>query len=221
VRHRLICVGIPSGDAGVHAALVDSLLAEQLMAAEQGIHFHIQWELGCSNIDVARNRIASAFLRDSPSGRLVFVDSDISWKAGDLVRLASRVDDVVGATYKPKDGTEKWHGLEPFAHRGRDYTVGGLPTGFLAISRQALERLRGGSRVWQSVDGKPLWEFFRTGFHGDRYLTEDYGFCATWRATGGECILDPSIVLRHWAGVRAYGGDPTAWLAEQSAKEVA
>ena len=61
----LVCVGIPTIDGKPHAQTVDSLLAEQLLGYGRGVHFLVLWEVGCSLIGVARNKIARSFL-DTP-----------------------------------------------------------------------------------------------------------------------------------------------------------
>lgn len=207
----LICVGIPTYDGKACAQTVDSLLAEQFLALEQGVHILPLWEIGTALIGVARNRLARAFLDISKADCMVFVDADISWSAGDLVRLAQRPEEVVGATYRTKREAEKWHVFGEPQKVGGLYRVDGLPGGFLKVSRSAYETIRP-NRYLDSI-GKEWSDYFPTGFHGGRLYGEDYGFCRLWRETGGDVWLDPSIKLRHHDGSRAFSGDPEKWLA--------
>ncbi len=85
----LVCIGLPCIDGRPYAGTVDSLLAEQLLGYRKGVHFLILWEIGCSLIGVARNRIADRFLNETKADALIFVDADISWKAGDLANWPS------------------------------------------------------------------------------------------------------------------------------------
>jgi hypothetical protein len=205
----LFCVGIPSIDGKVCAQTMDSLLAEQLLGMQQGVHFLILWELGCSLIGSARNKIAHRFL-ETKADTLVFVDADISWKAGELVKLAKRSEPVIGGTYRAKRDDELYHVFGLGKQAGDLYPVKGLPGGFLKIDRAAFEAIK--PLRYADAQGKAIGDYFPTGFHRGRFYGEDYGFCRLWRATGGRVWLDPSIILRHHDGVRAYTGDPAAWL---------
>lgn len=211
----LVCVGIPTIDGKPCANTVDSLLAEQFIGLQQGVHIIVVWEIGCSLIGAARNLIAKRFL-EGKADCLVMVDADISWKGGDLARLASRPEDVIGATYRTKTDSQvvfHVHGkAEPV---GDLYRVDGLPGGFMKISRRALEAIP--ANQYDHHDGTPVSDYFPTGFHDGRFYGEDYGFCRLWRETGGDVWLDPSIKLRHHDGMRAFSGDPLEWLKSNGA----
>jgi hypothetical protein len=43
------------------------------------------------------------------------------------------------------------------------------------------------------------------------YLSEDYTFCARWRALGGKIWLDTKSILSH-SGTYEFVGDPSARL---------
>ena len=104
----LVCVGIPTMDGRVCSQTTDSLLAEQFLGLKQGVHFLILWEIGCSMIGVARNKIARRFM-ETKADCLVFVDSDISWTGGDLLKLVARPEKVVGGTYRAKREDDYYH----------------------------------------------------------------------------------------------------------------
>lgn len=207
----LVCIGIPTHDGKPCANTVDSLLAEQLLGFREGVHFIVLWEIGCSLIGAARNMIARRFLA-SPADCLVMVDSDISWKAGDLRKLAQSPHDVIGGTYRIKtDDLVHFHAQgTPEPVSDNLYKVEGLPGGFMKISRKAFEAIP--ANQYEHRDGKPVNDFFPTGFHDGRFYGEDYGFCRLWREAGGSVFLDTSIKLRHHDGMRAFEGDPDEWV---------
>ncbi len=206
----LVCVGIPTIDGKPCANTVDSLLAEQLLGFQQGVHLLVIWEVGCSLIGVARNKIARRFLDTKGAEFLVFVDSDMSWTGGDLVKLAKRPQDVVGGTYRAKRDDDYYHVRGMPRAEGDLHEVEGLPGGFLKISRSAFERTQ--AQLYTDQDGREMRDYFPTGFHEGTIWGEDYGFCRLWREAGGQVWLDASLKLRHHDGLKAYAGDPQKWL---------
>lgn len=211
----LVCVGIPCLDGRPYANTVDSLLAEQMLGYGQGVHFLVLWEIGCSLIGVARNRIARSFLDVKEADCLVFLDADISWTAGDMARLAKRPQDVIGGTYRAKREDTLFHVRGSPEKHGDLYKVEGVPTGFLKVSRKAFETIH--ANPYKDENGRDMRDYFPTGYHNGEIWGEDYGFCRLWRESGGSVWLDPTIKLRHHDGNRCYTGDFEAWLEETHA----
>lgn len=207
----LVCVGIPTIDGKLHANTVDALLADTLLGHTQGVHFLVKTEMGCSLIGAARNTIAKWFLDFKQADALIFVDADISWKAGTLVSLAKRTQHVVGGTYRAKQDEEKFHIRGIPQEDGDLMRVEGLPGGFLKISRTALECMDNAVE-YETEHGDKLRNWFPTEVVDGSLWGEDYGFCRLWREKGGEVYLDPSLQLRHHDGMRAYMGDPKKWI---------
>lgn len=206
----LVCVGIPTIDGKPHCNLVDSLLAETVLGSGQGVHFLVLWEIGCSLIGVARNKIARRFLDQPKADCLIMVDSDISWVGGELARLARRTEHVVGGTYRAKTEDERFHLRGVPEKRGDLLKVEGLPGGFMKISRHALETMK--APTYCEENGREMRDWFPVGMHDGEMWGEDYGFCRQWRESGGEVFLDPSIKLRHHDGMRCFAGDPAEWI---------
>lgn len=206
----LVCVGIPTIDGKPCAQTVDSLLAESFLGHRQGVHFLVMWEIGCSLIGVARNRLARRFLDTKGADCLVFVDSDISWKGGELARLAMQPHDVIGGTYRTKQEEVKFHVRGSPEKVGDLWKVDGLPGGFIKISRKAFEQTEANS--YEDENGRQMKDYFPTGYMDGKIWGEDYGFCRQYRASGGEIWLDPSIRLRHHDGGRFFDGDFEPWL---------
>ncbi len=209
----IVCVGIPTIDGKPCAQTVDSLLAEQLIALRQGVHLLVLWQIGTSLIGPARNLLAKQFLDIKEANSMVFVDSDISWAAGDLLKIALSDFDVVGATYRSKQEEVSFHVLGKPEKHGDFYKVDGLPGGFIKVSRKAYETIK--AVRYEGADGMVVSDYFPTGIHNGVLYGEDYGFCRLWREFGGDVMLDPSIVLRHHDGGRAFTGSPKEWIEEQ------
>jgi hypothetical protein len=206
----LVYVGIPVLDGKPYAALVDSLLAEQLHCQSQGVHLLVEWEVGCSLIGDARNRLAKRFLATTECKAMVFVDADISWPPGSLLKLVKSRKDVIGATYRSKQDDVHFHVHGRIDPVGKLYAVGGLPGGFIKISRRAFGQMK--PKGYLASDNTVTHDYFPMGFHRGTYYGEDYGFCRLYRQSGGTVWLDPSIQLRHHDGLRHFTGDPAEWL---------
>jgi len=209
---RLVFVGIPVIDGKPHYKTVDSLLAEQLCCSRQGVHLLVEWEVGCSLIGDARNRLAKRFLAQKECREMVFVDADISWPPGSLLKLVKSRKDVIGGTYRPKVPDVRFHVHGKAERDGRLYRVGGLPGGFIKISRKAFSSMK--PRGYLASDGSVTHDYFPMGFHRGTYFGEDYGFCRLYRQSGGTVWLDPSLKLRHHDGGQVFVGDPAEWLED-------
>ncbi|GBQ69379.1 hypothetical protein AA103196_2197 [Ameyamaea chiangmaiensis NBRC 103196] len=189
-----------------------------------------------------RNTLAHQFLTVPHATHLLFIDSDIGFRAADIRRLLDTGRDVTGALYPLKErywGTatedlvaagEDWQSatLRYVGESGRLYEqteatvaeVAYAGTGFLMISRTALLRMieaypetryaridapepgpAEGAIAPHALFDSMIDPVSRT------YLSEDFAFCARWRAIGGSIWLDRSINLTH-TGPCTFGGRP-------------
>lgn len=210
-----IFVGIPVMDGKPHYATVDALLAEQYLALQEGVHILVEWEIGCSLIGDARNRLAKRFLATGLKN-MMFVDADMSWPAGSILKLVKSRKDVIGGTYRPKTDEERFHVHGKAVKAGKLYAVDGLPGGFIKIGRKALLTMQKRAKSYLGTDGTATYDFFPMGFHRGRYYGEDYGFCRLWRESGGQVFLDPSLTLRHHDSLRFFEGDVSEWMKGRS-----
>lgn len=170
-----------------------------------------------SIITHGRNVIVKTFLDCPDYTHLFFIDSDIEFKAEDVIRQLLADRDLVGATY-PKKGFF-------YDSEGKPYTrtsitlltedvdpdedgfkeVAELPTGFMCIRRNVFETLKKKYpgcryRYNHTADKDEIfWRFFdftiETGTM--RYMTEDFNFCKLWRETGGKVYQDVQCKLGH------------------------
>src|SRR5215472_4653314 len=138
-------VGIPARDGRICAATAVSLLQEQVLAQEAGVEMQFGIVPGCSVLHIARDQVVRDFLM-SDADKLVFVDDDVSWEAGSLLKLASHRVDLVGGAYRFKSATEhypvQWlQKPELWADPKTGLLeVLTLPGGFLCVARSVFER---------------------------------------------------------------------------------
>ena len=201
---------------GVTTETVRSLLNETAAAREVGVDIDVAFLAGCSLITHARNQLARDFL-NSGAERLVFIDADVAWEPGAVLRLVSHGKDVVGGAYpfksEPENYPVSWLDKADLTSVDGLLEVLVLPGGFLQISRQAFEKLKRWDRVYQH-GGQTFDGFFHAPIAEGRMLGEDSAFCVDWRASGGQVWLDPELTLTHVDGVRKFTGCIGSWLKE-------
>ncbi len=216
-----ILVAIPVYDGKLPAETVRCLLNEQAAALGGGDDFSVRFLPNCSHPAMGRNQLAQAFM-DSDSDRLVFLDSDVTFDTGSLIRLAHHSVDFVGGAYRLKLETESypvgWIDSPEFQGTAEGLLeVATLPGGFLSLSRNVFKCLKGAhpERGYQHF-GRKAHAYFQTPFVGGHLYGEDSFFCKEWRDIGGQVFLDPEMSLTHWDFNRPYPGHIGNWLKRRA-----
>src|SRR5690242_4961418 len=102
-----IYVAIPIYDAKLPIQVVQAILAEQLYAIANGDMISFNFLSGNAGITQGRNQLATEFM-DSDFDKLFFLDADVLWGLGDLVKLCHKPADIVGGCYRFKNDFE-WY----------------------------------------------------------------------------------------------------------------
>lgn len=160
------------------------------MADLDGLAYVLYDEAGHTEISLARESIFQAFLKSDCSD-LVFIDDDVMWERGGLIRLLEHdVDLVAGAYPKRKDPIEwsvGWLDVPELRAVNGLLEVASLATGFMRISRNCAEKMHKeyGATVFDNIR------------HDTGRYSEDISFCRRWRDIGGKVWLDPEIKMGH------------------------
>lgn len=209
-------VAVPAYDHKICVETARALLNEQAVAQGAGLEFRVVFQPGCSLVTMARNQCAADFLK-SDADKLIFIDSDVSWEPGNLIRLATHDVDFVGGAYRLKQETEAypvgWLDKPELWTKNGLLEVASLPGGFLCLSRNVFERLRVAYpiRKYSHYDFSGH-AYFDAPFADGRLYGEDSRFCHDWRKIGGEVWLDPELSLTHHGGNPAFPGHIGNWL---------
>jgi hypothetical protein len=224
-----VFVAVATYDGTVDVRLTAALLHEFHLLQQAGWVTAFDALEGCCYVEVARNKLADRFLRDhwtdprgaqKPFSDLVFVDADVHFAPGALLRLLSHDVDVVFGATPLKHDREGYPCELVRDERGgasSDPATGLIeaaygPAGFLRIRRGALAELAASTRVPEVIErtlaGQEIGKyraFFQTEYAGTRFVGEDVLFFERWRAHKGRAWLDPEIPLFHrgsktWAG---------------------
>lgn len=220
-----IQVGIPVYDGKLPVQTVRCLFNEQAVAFGSADEIQLKFLPSCSHPAMGRNQLAQEFM-DSDCDRLVFLDSDVTFEPGSLIKIARAGADFVGGAYRFKMTEEKypvgWVGNgELWANDLGLLEVATLPGGFLSLSRNVFEALKLAhpERAYEHF-GKVAHAYFQMPFVDGLLCGEDSYFCLEWRKTGGKVWLDPELTLTHWDFNKPYPGHIGNWLKSRNLSEV-
>lgn len=202
-KGRKVLLATPSYDKPAAAyTFAISRSREALHAA--GIQTAYLLLQGNCHVDDSRNSIARDFL-ESDCTDLVFLDADVDWEPAALVQLCSRSLPVVGGVYPyRREGGETMPVRMMGAAEVTDglLEVEGLPTGFMKIQREVLERMARKApkyfdKIYETalVFDRPTPGADKTRWGGD------VDFCNRVRAEGWKIYADAELRLGHTATV--------------------
>lgn len=133
---------------------------------------------------------------------VVFLDHDLSWEPGDLVRLILHPGEVVAGDYRFKKDDEEYMGKVctdgdgyPAVRPDGTLKAHAIPAGFLKVTKGAVERFR--QAYPELVFGGDFVDLFNHGAYAGMWWGEDFAFSRRWRELGGEIYLIPDLNLTH------------------------
>jgi hypothetical protein len=194
-------IATPIHDARVHGVYMSGVLS-----ASHTFH-GCDWQaVNGTGLMRQRDILVSCFLAGSCS-HLLFVDSDIGWSAADAQKLFDTGEHFVAGVYCRKSPAKSPTANLLPSRKGELYEATHVGTGFLLVSRAAIERMveRFAADTYESAGKKYVALFHQTIHEG----TEDLAFCRKWRECGGQVWLHTGVVLPHYDGNTAYVADVT------------
>jgi choline kinase len=188
------------------------------MSIEKDIYLHAIYTSYDSLIQRARNSLVRIALEQNFDD-LVFVDSDVEWDPQWLFNLLDNPEPVVGgALVRKSDKTEGYTVKMTkkeivYNSRGNLIEVDGIGTGFLKMSRFALQKLWDISPIYRSDDGEENRMIFDVVIQNEELISEDYIACKKWQDLGYKVWLDPTITCKH-IGNKKYEGNFEQFLVK-------
>lgn len=183
---------------------VSSLWGTQKLLITRGIAPVLCIPTGCSTgaFD-GRNTAAHEFLKMKECTHLFWVDSDMSWRAEDFLRIVALGTKmpVIGAVgpLKRDRPTFACHteGEVVFDEYGC-VAIKSLGLAFVCVQRKVIEELAARAVLIRAPNRKePIRYIFRVDQVGDDLYGEDYTFCKDVRDLGYDVKIDPHIALGH------------------------
>lgn len=219
-----VFIAIPAYTGTIHLGTMRSVIADMLKLADRGDRVSIFDESGNAMIGDCRGLIVAQFLA-SEATDLVFVDSDVAWEAGSLVRLVDHPVDFVAGLYPqrrdPLDFCCQWDSSKPEIELSEHglIEVYGVPAGFMRCSRAMLESMVAHYPDLQfhceTAPDKTAHDLFGPYRIGRVKFGEDYSFCRRWRDIGGKVWVDPEIAMGH-CGYKTFMGTVGEWLKSRT-----
>lgn len=220
-----ILVAIPVYDGKLPCQTVNCLMNEQYVANKLGDELLVEFLPNCSHPSMGRNQLAKSFL-ESDCDKMIYLDSDLTFEVGALVKLAKMPVDYVGGCYRFKMDEEKYPIAwlpkdELWADRYGLIEVAVLPAGFMCLSRNVFERLERAHPERKFTHfGHTLHCYFQTPFAGGLHSEESF-FASEWRACGGKLYLMPELEITHWDFAPVpYKGQIGEWLKNRMVADV-
>jgi len=206
---RKVLIGTPSYDGRIDVWFANSLMNTVKESIEKGIHVHAIYTSYDSLVQRARNSLVKLAL-DGGYDDLFFIDSDVEWETEWFFNLLNRPEPIVGGALVKKTDKEGYtiklldKELKYSADR-KILEVDGVGTGFLKISRFALEKLWDASDEYESEGETNRMIFDIKVVNGD-LISEDYVLCNKWKSLGYKVWADPTITCNH-IGIKKFKGN--------------
>lgn len=174
-----------------------------------GLDFDWLTERNESLVHRARMEMTATFLRTDHS-HLFWIDADIEFEPEHVAALWNLQTDIAVGCYAMKKPDQQWYAAwkDGKLVKNLDQFDGPIEvdyagTGFMLISRTAIEEVASTVPNWEGANGL-VPALFMTPIHNGGLESEDYHFCRIAREAGFKIIMDPSVRLGHWGQAR-YG----------------
>lgn len=207
-----ILLAVPSHDGKIYTETVKDIIRSIYVLECNGLKIDFTELSGISLVTHARNAIATLFL-NSDHDKLIFLDSDISFEANDLLQISFGSEStgfkgIHGGVYPTKQVDVRFtasptiYGEDQLRNVDTWIEMDSMPLGFSCIDREVFETLAPLVKSYQ-VGNSTYREFFKTYVSNGNLIGEDIYFCHLTKKHGHSIYCDPDIQLKH-LGTYAY-----------------
>lgn len=206
---RTVMLATPAYSGQVEVEYTHALVQSIRACADFDINLKPVWWPGEALVQHARNMLVGIAI-ESKVDNVLFVDSDQSWQPQEAVALLRHPVDVVGAPVRRKsDSVEEYNvrvaGSEIRIDEATGlWQVSAIGTGFLSVSRKALQAVWDRSKPYRKGDQNTRMVFDVPVIDGELW-GEDTIFCQKLTDAGFPIHVDPSFVVAHH-GAKKYTG---------------
>ena len=201
---------------------LDSLEASLPALEAAGWDHAAVYQIGCPYISAARSMMLRKAL-DAKATVVVFIDHDLSWDSGDLLRLIETKGDVVAGTYRFKGPIEEYMGAifpgidgTPIVREDGCIKAHSIPAGFLKITRAGVNTfIMNYPELTYGEKCAPMVDLFNHGVMDHTWYCEDYAFAKRWREKCGDIWLIPDMNINHHLPTEEFKGNFHRYLLKQ------
>jgi hypothetical protein len=192
-----LALAVPAYRA-IEFACARSIWETTACLSAMGVDYVEIMHLGDPDLARARNAILGAFLRGA-ADRLLFVDSDQVFNFDGAWRLISSEAAYVGANYPQKRIRGGMASTPKVGGRASGSLIEAemLATGFLSLSRSAVERLAAVSPKYRSDDGHNIAAITASGPVNGQWMSEDETMVRRWQSLGEVAWIDTAVQCDH------------------------
>lgn len=210
-------IGTPCYDGRLDVWYTNSLINTVKKSADNGVEIIPMWVSFDALIQRARNDTIQLAI-EAGVDDLVWIDSDIEWQPEWFYRLLQYPQDVVGGTY-PKKSDKEEYVVRKLTNNGLDkqtglYEVHGLGTGFVKMSRKAIQYLWDNSPPYidpkDDKERRMVFNVALTNNPASGLMSEDIYAFETLMRGGFKIHLDPTICCNH-IGPKKFTGNYQNW----------
>lgn len=196
-------------------AFLEAIKNECPLLDAAGFEHKIVHEVGCAYISHARATMLRKALDWQPDV-IVFLDHDLSWKPGELLRLIQTEGPVIAGLYRFKTDKVDFMGTLVPDHNGDSVDredgcilAEWVPAGFLKVTLEAVNDFMA---AYPELCFGPLFrrsiDLFNHGAHNGIWYGEDYAFSRRWNERCGKIWVIPDLdLIHHDADGKAYPGN--------------
>lgn len=213
---RRVLIGTPSYDGRIDVWFANSLISTVKMSYEKDVHVHAIYVSYDSLVQRARNSLFKLALEGGYDD-LFFIDSDVEWEPEWFFRLLERPEPIVGAALVKKSDKESYtakitNKQLKWSADNKLIEVDGIGTGFMKVSRFALEKLWEISLPYISdSDDQEHRMVCDIKIENGDLISEDYIICNKWKGLGYKVWMDPTITINH-IGIKKFKGDVSSFM---------
>jgi hypothetical protein len=219
MRRVLIATPCYTGEVSIMFSM--SLLKTFIMGPHKNIDVQMVYTKHDALVQKSRNYFVALALEQNFDD-IVFIDDDILWDPEWFFRLLDYPKDVVSGIYRKKINEEVYPIL-PVVHADGSWypppidtqtgliKVSGVPTGFLRLSRKAMQALWDCSEPYTNGQLPNEHLIFDIKIIDGVLYSEDFIMSKKLTSLGIDMWLDPRLTCGH-EGKHMYTGDFMAWL---------
>lgn len=213
---RRVLIGTPSYDGRIDVWFANSLLSTVKMSYEKDVYVHAIYVSYDSLVQRARNSLFKIAIEGGYDD-LFFIDSDVEWEPEWFYRILERPEPIVGAALVKKSDEKEGYTIQlldtdlKWSADKKLIEVNGLGTGFMKISRFALEKLWEMSEPYKTDEADEQRMVCDIVVKDGVLISEDYIICKKWQSLGYKVWIDPTITINH-IGIKKFKGDFNSFI---------